>query len=72
MVSHGNLMSKIINSNIQATDTVGKALYTQFTKINEDTTLGRVSRILEKDPFVLVIRKQANGGKLNFVSTGYP
>lgn len=54
----GNLMNRIVNAKAKPTDNVSQVLYSQFRKITLDTSLGRVSRILEKDPFVLVVHSQ--------------
>jgi len=51
-------MSRMVNSKALPTDAVEKTLYRQFRKIKLDTTLGRLSRILEKDHFVLVVHSQ--------------
>lgn len=37
------------------TDPVEKALYRQFRKIKSSATLGQLSRILERDQFVVVV-----------------
>lgn len=58
MVTMGNLMNRIVNMKAKPTDKVTQVLYSQFRKISLDTSLGRVSRILEKDPFVLVVHSQ--------------
>nr|CAD7444065.1 unnamed protein product [Timema bartmani] len=58
MVTMGNLMSRLINTKALPTDCVEKVLYRQFRKIKLDTNLGRLSRILDKDHFVLVVHSQ--------------
>ncbi|KAJ9574722.1 hypothetical protein L9F63_008092, partial [Diploptera punctata] len=58
MVTLGNLMTRLVNNKVQPTDSVNKILYRQFRKIKLDTTLGRLSRILAKDHFVLVVHPQ--------------
>lgn len=58
MVTLGNLMTRLVNNRVQPTDAVDKVLYRQFRKIKLDTTLGRLSRILAKDHFVLVVHSQ--------------
>ncbi|XP_066997097.1 cystathionine beta-synthase-like protein isoform X2 [Anabrus simplex] len=58
MVTLGNLMSRMVNCRALPTDPVEQVLYRQFRKINLDTTLGRLSRILDKDHFVLVVHSQ--------------
>ncbi|XP_026470149.1 cystathionine beta-synthase [Ctenocephalides felis] len=58
MVTMGNLMNRIVGLKNKPQDPVEKALYKQFRKITLDTTLGRVSRILEKEPFLVVVHNQ--------------
>ncbi|KAJ4446896.1 hypothetical protein ANN_13597 [Periplaneta americana] len=58
MVTLASLMSRLVNNRALPTDEVEKVLYRQFRKIKLDTTLGRLSRILEKDHFVLVVHSQ--------------
>ncbi|CRK96786.1 CLUMA_CG009942, isoform A [Clunio marinus] len=58
------LVNKMLNANLKATDTIDKAVFKKFTKVNLNTSIGRLSRILEKDPYVLVTQSQkeyANG-----------
>lgn len=62
----GNLMNRIVHVKAKPSDKVTQILYSQFRKINLDTSLGRVSRILEKDPFVLVVHSQR---QCNFLNT---
>ncbi|XP_021940064.1 cystathionine beta-synthase isoform X2 [Zootermopsis nevadensis] len=57
-VTLGNLVTRMVNSKVLPTDAVEKVLYRQFRKIKLDATLGRLSRILEKDHFVLVVHPQ--------------
>lgn len=58
MATINMLVNKMLNSNLKATDTVDKAVFKKFTKVNLNTTIGRLSRILEKDPYVLVTQSQ--------------
>ena len=57
------LLNKMLNSNLKATDTIDKAIFKKFIKVNLNTSIGRLSRILEKDPYVLVTQsqKECNG-----------
>ncbi|PNF22395.1 Cystathionine beta-synthase [Cryptotermes secundus] len=61
MVTLGNLISQMVNSKIMPTDPVEKALYQQFRKIKLNATLGQLSRILEKDQFVVVVEPRKVG-----------
>ncbi|XP_058834881.1 cystathionine beta-synthase-like [Topomyia yanbarensis] len=58
MVYLPNLMSKLLNRLASPSDPVSKAIFKQFVKVDRSDSLGHVSRILEKDPFVLVIQKE--------------
>lgn len=51
------LLNKMLNSNLKGTDTIDKAVFKKFTKVHLNTSIGRLSRILEKDPYVLVTRE---------------
>lgn len=55
MVRLGNLISQMVSSKVLPTDPVEKALYRQFRKIKSSATLGQLSRILERDQFVVVV-----------------
>lgn len=52
------LVNKMLNANLKASDTIDKAVFKKFSKVNLTTTIGRLSRILEKDPYVLVTQSQ--------------
>ncbi|XP_046402229.1 cystathionine beta-synthase isoform X2 [Ischnura elegans] len=69
MVTMGNLMSLMVHSRAKPGDEVQKVLYRQFKKVSMDTTLGRLSRILEGDHFVLVVHSQRLYSNPDNVST---
>ncbi|GAB0094417.1 Cystathionine beta-synthase [Sergentomyia squamirostris] len=52
------LMLKIGNFNINGKDPIERAVFKQFRKITKETTLGLTSRILEKDPFVVIVENK--------------
>lgn len=58
MVTEGNLMAQMIRKNVKGTDSVEKAIYKQFRTVELTDTIGKVSRILDKDHFVLVVSHQ--------------
>lgn len=58
MATMTNLMTMLVNSKVQPNDPISKAIARQFRKVTPDSTLGLVSRILEKDSFVLVVQDQ--------------
>ncbi|CRK96789.1 CLUMA_CG009943, isoform A [Clunio marinus] len=48
------LMNKMLDTSLNNTDQIQKALFKKFVKVNCETNVGRLSRILEKEPFVVV------------------
>lgn len=60
MVSLPNLTGKLLNRLAKPTDPVSRAIFKQYVRIDQDDNVGHASRILEKDAFVLVVRKDAN------------
>lgn len=53
-VTLANFTTKIVSLNLQLSLPVEKALFKQFRKIAQSTHLGLVSRILEKDTFLVI------------------
>lgn len=49
------LMNKILDLSLDCSDIIEKSLFKKFIKITPDATVGRLSRILEKEPFVVVV-----------------
>jgi len=58
VVTLGSLMSRLLSKKLQPTSPIQKGLYSQFRKISLDDTLGKLSRILERDHFSLVVHSQ--------------
>ena len=58
VVTLGLLTAKMVSFKIEVSSPVNSILYTQFRKITLDTTLGRLSRILDRDHFALVVHTQ--------------
>ncbi|MPC96401.1 Cystathionine beta-synthase [Portunus trituberculatus] len=58
VVTLGSLMAKILSAKIEGSSPVQQSLYSQFRKIKLDTTLGKLSRILDRDHFALVVHTQ--------------
>eukprot|EP00056_Hartaetosiga_gracilis_P007998 m.114843 g.114843 ORF g.114843 m.114843 type:complete len:518 (+) comp12833_c0_seq1:1063-2616(+) len=69
MMTEGNLMSNLVKKRVKKSDPVSKVLYKRFKKVSLDTTLGAVTRHLEKEPFVLVTSEQRSYGSDSAVST---
>lgn len=55
-------MNKILESTLNPSDSIEKALYKKYIKIKNDTTFGRLSRILEKEPYVVVVADRREDG----------
>uniref|UniRef100_A0A182S7S6 Cystathionine beta-synthase n=1 Tax=Anopheles maculatus TaxID=74869 RepID=A0A182S7S6_9DIPT len=53
-----NLLSKLLNRLAKPSDQVRRTIFKQFVKIDHEENIGRASRILEKDSFVLVTRQE--------------
>lgn len=49
-----NFTTKIVSLNLQLSLSVEKALFKQFRKVAPNTHLGLVSRILEKENFLVI------------------
>ncbi|XP_071539029.1 cystathionine beta-synthase isoform X3 [Panulirus ornatus] len=58
VVTLGSLMAKMVSSKVEGSSPVQQSLYSQFRKIKLDTTLGKLSRILDRDHFALVVHTQ--------------
>lgn len=58
VITLGNVMSKIMAGKVMSTALVSEILYTTFHKITLDTSLGRLSRILDRGHFALVVHNQ--------------
>ncbi|KAM6447058.1 cystathionine beta-synthase-like isoform 1-T2 [Liasis olivaceus] len=57
MVTITNILSSILAGNAQFSDPVMKVTYQQFSKINLDDTLGKLSRILENEHFAVIVHE---------------
>jgi cystathionine beta-synthase len=58
MVTEGNLMSQLIRKKVSRVDPVSRVLYKRFKQVTAATTLGEVSRMLDREHFVLVVSAQ--------------
>ncbi|KAL9696389.1 hypothetical protein quinque_015674 [Culex quinquefasciatus] len=65
MVYLSNLIGKLLNGMVKPTDPVSRAIFKQFVKVDRECCVGKAARILEKDPFVLIVDSEkihtANG-----------
>ncbi|XP_037796596.1 cystathionine beta-synthase-like [Penaeus monodon] len=67
VVTLGSLMSKLVSSKVEGSSPVQQSLYSQFRKIKLDTTLGKLSRILDRDHFALIVHTQRLSPELQLV-----
>lgn len=58
MVTEGNLMSQLIRKRVTKTDPVSRVLYKRFKQVTTGASLGEVSRLLDREHFVLVVSAQ--------------
>lgn len=58
MVTEANVLTQLLRKKVNKTDAVSKVIYSQFRQVPTDTKIGKVSRILDKDHFVLVTSQQ--------------
>lgn len=58
VVTEGNLMAQMIRGKINGSDLVSTAIYKQFRQVNMSDNIGKLSRILDKDHFALIVSKQ--------------
>ena len=58
MVTLGSLMTRLLSKKIETKTPVEKVLYGQFKRVTLDTTLSKVSRILDRDHYCLVVYNQ--------------
>lgn len=72
VLASAELMKKVVSQNLQLHEVVEKSLSKQFRRVTSNTSLGLVSRILEKDDFVAYVDDagQCNGliTKLDFLT----
>lgn len=54
-VTEGNLLAKVRSKAVQWSDPVSAALYKEFYKVDVSCTLGSLSRIFDRESFVLVV-----------------
>ncbi|OWK50773.1 Cystathionine beta-synthase [Lonchura striata] len=58
MVTLSNTLSSVLAGNVEFSDPVTKVTYDQFSKISLEDSLGKLSCILENDPFAIVVHEQ--------------
>lgn len=60
MLTLQNLMNDLISGKIQSNDSIAKCIVRIYPKVYKSVNLGVVSRILEKESYVLVLDTQGN------------
>jgi len=58
MVTLGNLTSQILSGRVKPSDSISKVLYRQFVMVPKNTPLAALSKIFDKDHFVIVTTQQ--------------
>ena len=58
MITEGNLLSMLTRKKVKGSDECSAAIYKQFRQVDLSTTIGKVSKILDKDHFCLVVSSQ--------------
>ncbi|KAJ8925298.1 hypothetical protein NQ315_009128 [Exocentrus adspersus] len=70
MVVLQNLMSKLLGGVVKANETTEKVITRIYPKVYKNANLGLVSRILEKELYVLLLEKQGTGNSVIEKPTG--
>lgn len=60
-----HLMNKMLDSSLNLEGPISDALFKKFVKVNVKDTVGKLSRILEKEPFVVVVETKGKNLKNN-------
>jgi len=58
VASLGSLKAKLLKGKVNATDPVEAVTYNTFKKLNLETTLSKLSRVLDTEHFALVVHNQ--------------
>jgi len=61
VVGQETLITQIVSMNRQQSDPAIKALNKRVIRLNESETLGKLARVLEVDPSVLILGKSSAG-----------
>lgn len=64
MLTSQFLMEKLLTGRIQSNESVEKCIVRIYPKVQKTVNLGVVSRILEREPYVLVLDKQGTFYKI--------
>lgn len=67
-ITREKLLSSLISGELKVTDPAEKALIKQFRKVTTATTLGRLSRMLQKDRYAVVLDENNHGALVGIVT----
>ncbi|XP_023029512.2 cystathionine beta-synthase [Leptinotarsa decemlineata] len=66
VVTMQNIVNKVISGNLQANDSVDRCIDRLYPKVLKSANLGLVSRVLEKEPYVMILDVEGTGpSKIN-------
>lgn len=60
MLTLQNLMNGLISGKVQSNESIGKCVIRIYPKVYKSANLGVVSRILEKESYVVILDTQSN------------
>lgn len=63
-----HLMSSLISGKVKHTDLADKALIKEYRKVSKATSLGRLSRMLQKDLYAVVLDEHNNGALIGIIT----
>jgi cystathionine beta-synthase len=58
VITEGNLTALLVKEKISPNDPVSKAMYKQFKKVSNNTTLAELALQFDREPYVLVVAEQ--------------
>ncbi|XP_058792261.1 cystathionine beta-synthase [Phymastichus coffea] len=67
-VTLDNLMSSLISGKVKHMDLADKALIKEYRKVSRATTLGRLSRMLQKDLYAVVLDESNDGALIGIIT----
>ncbi|CAD1474584.1 unnamed protein product, partial [Heterotrigona itama] len=68
VISLNKLMSNIISGTVKCTDFVEKTMIKQYVKVKYSASLGYLSRILEKEPYAVILDDKCNDAFVGIVN----
>lgn len=66
-----NLMNSLIGGRIEPNESIANALIRIYPKVDKSDNIGLVSRILERESYVLITEKQGNKSIINGIFSIY-